>query len=318
MATRSFESRAVNLYPWPTGESAECDPWCPGELADHYYVHFMQTGETRMLDTSAAGVPANRGGNLEGAAIVTSANGKYVAFASNATNLVSSVDGVEGSQVYLKNLSNNKIERISETSSGSTPPGVSGIGAPLAISANGNIVLFESDLPLDPTHPESFVFIRNRSAHTTAGLTVSFSLSTNPQQLSSDGKIYAALEEPAHLTLAWELEHLVPQGATELPQVDSIPLLSKDGSEIFIDSESDLAGDGLGAGIFSFGRLAGTFSRRTVVSGFDLQAATRNGSAFVGVECPPEGCADGGPNIYVQAAESLLADHSSRPLHRAG
>jgi len=297
----AFESWANNLYPWATNSGGECSPWCPAELGPHIYVHFMSTGETRMVDTSPSGLPANDGPVPQGAQVVLSGNGRYVAFGSNATNLVPTPGEVDEPQVYVKDLKTGKIERVSVSSSGQTLNEPTGIGAPLAISRSGKIVIFQSALPLDPSHQGAFVFMRNRETHTTEGLTVSFSLGTNPQQLSSDGKIYAA-EDAGEVEELWELEHLSPLGATLIPTVEGVPLLNSKGSIIYFGSQSDVVGDGLGAGIFAYNRLTKTTSRVTAVSGLGLMASTRTGKMFAGVGCAPltVHCGGEGVNVYVQ------------------
>ena len=297
-----FASWANNLFPWPTGGGAGCTPWCPGELGTHFYVHYMTTGETRMIDTSATGSPANDDTVPQGAQIVLSGNGRYAAFGSNATNLVPFAGEGHEPQVYVKDLKTGAIERASVSSSGQAfnePPGV---GAPLAISNNGKIVVFQSTLPLDPSEPTDSVFVRNRKTRTTTGFAMYSELGAVPQPLSSDGRVYAAFVSGG-TTLAWELDGTPPLTPTPLPSVKGPPLTNSDGSVLYFVSETDVAGDGLGPGIFAYNRLTGITSRSTLISCFALQAATRQGTLFVGLrrEGPSEPCGAGELNVYAQA-----------------
>ncbi len=296
-----FESWAGNLYQWPTGTGPHCEPWCPGEIGVHYYLHSMSSATTEMIDTSQSGAPANNSAVPQAAGIVLSASGRYAAFGSNATNLVPTEPGIEGAQVFVKDLMTGATERISETSSGETPKGDAGLGAPLAISANGNIIVFQSSLTLDPANPIDSIFVRNRARHTTTGLTSAFELTTNPGQLSADGRIYAALEQAAGYAIVWELEHL-PQGATPIHAIGSVPLLSSDGSTMYFTSESEPLKDGLGGGVFSYARTTEGIERDTASPGFTLQATNKTGTIFAGQACatPSEQCRHEGSNVFVE------------------
>ncbi|HLF40653.1 MAG TPA: hypothetical protein VI854_04160, partial [Acidimicrobiia bacterium] len=102
------------------------------------YVRNLAAGTTRLVSTGAGGaVPT---GSSFAPAI--NANGTLVAFASNAENLVSG-DGSGTQDVFLANLANNGMERVS------VRPGVDGFqpnGASYtpAVSADGLIVAFHS------------------------------------------------------------------------------------------------------------------------------------------------------------------------------
>jgi hypothetical protein len=70
---------------------------------------------------------------------VISADGRYVAFVSTATNLIAGANGLP--QVYRVDRTTGDIVRVSESASGD--PGGADSGAP-AISANGDVVAFQS------------------------------------------------------------------------------------------------------------------------------------------------------------------------------
>jgi hypothetical protein len=299
-----FTSWGINLYPWRTDDLPECDPWCPGEIGPHVYVHYMSTDVTEMVDTTPSGEAANDSIPDQGAIVALSANGRYAAFASLATNLEPPWKP-EGRypQVYVKDLKTEAIERVSVTSNGETYGGPDVIAAPRAISNNGGVVVFEYDHPLDPSQPLDTAFVRDRKAHTTTGLAYGDRLTTNPGQLSGDGSTYSASEYQMGGILTWEIWKSPPWEASRSPLIIGAPLLNDNGSVIFFSSESDAAGDGSGPGIFEYHREAGTVTRAASgTAGFTLEAATRSGKVFAGTGCASltSICGEEGLNVYVQ------------------
>jgi WD40-like Beta Propeller Repeat len=120
-----FESEATNL---------------PGSLAPTYYqayVRDLKNDKTILVSRLSGGDPAT-GGYSEDASI--SANGRLVAFESDATNL----PGGNGTtyQTYLRDRKTGKTTLLSKTNGGT--PADSDSDDP-AISPNGGIVGFESD-----------------------------------------------------------------------------------------------------------------------------------------------------------------------------
>jgi Tol biopolymer transport system component len=85
----AFESYAANLVPGDT------NGWYD------VFVHDRQTGTTRRVSVSSAGVQSNGDSGWESVAI--SAHGRFVAFSSEATNLVpGDTNGV--SDVFVRSL----------------------------------------------------------------------------------------------------------------------------------------------------------------------------------------------------------------------
>lgn len=103
---------------------------------DEVYVKNLATGGLTLVSQTAAGVAANAGS--ENAAL--SANGTIVAFDSAATNFgLMAPAGVY--EIYVKNLSTGTLTLVSQTSTGTIANASS---VPNDISADGNIVTFES------------------------------------------------------------------------------------------------------------------------------------------------------------------------------
>jgi TolB protein len=118
-----FESQATNL---------------PGGLgvADQVYVRDRLRNETILVSQNTAGSPAD-GGTSEN--VMVSAQGRFVVFESNATNL-------QGAgpprQVYLRDRKRAKTLLISKTNGGS--PGSGGASEDASVSDGGLSVAFES------------------------------------------------------------------------------------------------------------------------------------------------------------------------------
>ncbi|MCL4472921.1 MAG: hypothetical protein M1455_03125 [Actinobacteria bacterium] len=96
----------------------------------------MQTREVTLESTSPAGVK----GNAASSAPAISANGRYVAFHSDADNLVAG-DNNDARDVFRKDTESGATTRISISSSGSEATGAS---EDASISDNGRYVAFES------------------------------------------------------------------------------------------------------------------------------------------------------------------------------
>ena len=115
-------------------------PNLPGSLGPTYYqayVRDLKTNKTELVSRLSGGDPAS-GGYSEDASI--SADGRKVAFESDATNL----PGANGTdyQVYLRNRDTGKTSLVSKTNGGT--PSDADSDDP-AITPNGRMVAFESD-----------------------------------------------------------------------------------------------------------------------------------------------------------------------------
>jgi Tol biopolymer transport system component len=132
-----------------------------------------------------------------------SADGEWVAFESNAEDLVEGVDanGAE-SDVYLANIRTRHVARVSLSSDGSQP--ASGASYAPSVSGRGELVAFTSTACLDggPREPDPpsgpvttpckpRVFVRNVSAGRTRGVTAAGGMrpngSTHSPALTADG-----------------------------------------------------------------------------------------------------------------------------------
>lgn len=157
------------------------------DLADfmwtQVYVHDRTYGHTSMVSVSSAGEEANKfsGGKAGGGGghLGISADGRYVAFASQADNLVYGDDNAAW-DVFVRDRHFNATERVSVSSSGTQAAGcwIYGSHSP-DISADGRYVVFSSDctnLVTDDTNGTTRdVFIHDRQTHKTRLVSLSSS-----------------------------------------------------------------------------------------------------------------------------------------------
>jgi uncharacterized repeat protein (TIGR01451 family) len=141
----TFESSAVNLV---TGDS---------NRLDDVFVHDRQTRRTTRVSVASDGKEANG----ESYSHISSADGRFVAFFSSATNLVAEDTNATG-DIFIHDRQTRQTTRVSVNSGGRQADGYS--YAP-SLSADGRSVVFESYaanlIPVD-TNEFQDVFVRDR------------------------------------------------------------------------------------------------------------------------------------------------------------
>ncbi len=143
----AFLSYATNLVPGDVG------------FASDIFVRDMQSGTTTCASVNSSGVF----GNSDSMAPVISANGRYVAFASGASNLVPG-DTNQATDSFVHDLFTRQTTRVNLDSSGSQSAGDAGNIARPWISADGRWLAFvswASDLAPD-TNGFGDIFVRDR------------------------------------------------------------------------------------------------------------------------------------------------------------
>ena len=169
------------------------------------FLRDMNSGSTRLVSASQTGAPADLGAlanNVAGKREVSD-DGRYVAFASAATNLVATPNNGK-QQVYVKDMSTGVVTRASVDATGAA--GNDNSGTP-SLSGNGHVVAFRSEARnLSPLAVSgvSQIFVRDLELGTTtleslstAGTVVSGKASLFPA-ISFDGR-QVAFETTAQL-----------------------------------------------------------------------------------------------------------------------
>ena len=134
------------------------------------YVRDLTTGKIRLVGVSSEGVPANN----HTTGISLSADGRYAAFDSPATNLVPG-DSNNRSDVFVRDLFLERTRRISLSSKEAQAKGGS---SESSISGDGRYVAFMSDAPnlvAGDTNRKLDVFVRDLLKGTTRRVSVSSS-----------------------------------------------------------------------------------------------------------------------------------------------
>jgi hypothetical protein len=180
----AFYSEASNLVPGDTNNVGDV------------FVRDRQTGQTTRVSVAMGGVQ----GNAVSYAPAISADGRYVAFASSASNLVQGdTNGVD--DVFIYDRQTGQTIRASVSSSGAE---ANGFSSTPAISADGRYVAFASgasNLAAGVTNATGDIFVRDLQA----GQTIRASVSTDGSQtngfselpaISADGR-YVAFESTA-------------------------------------------------------------------------------------------------------------------------
>jgi hypothetical protein len=139
------------------------------------FVRDRTSGTTERVSIDSAGVQGNYGSGT-GSCLSISADGRYVAFRSDATNLVPG-DTNANYDAFIRDRTSGTTERVSVSSTGAQASGASGSCA--SLSADGRYVSFESsaaDLVAGDTNGAADVFVHENGGsfpgpYCTAGTT---------------------------------------------------------------------------------------------------------------------------------------------------
>ena len=150
----AFESSATNLVADDTNGVTDI------------FVKDRQTGALERVSVSSSGVQANGASSYPS----ISGDGRYVAFASDADNLVSG-DTYGYKDVFVYDRTLDTIERVSVTSAGAEDFGYSTMPS---ISADGSLVAFVSAAVLAAPDSDYIadIYVHNRLTHTTSVVSV--------------------------------------------------------------------------------------------------------------------------------------------------
>lgn len=184
----AFESDANNLVSGDTNNATDIF------LKDRF------TGQATRVSVDSSGAEANNG---SGGSVISS-NGRFVAFGSDASNLVAN-DTNNTTDIFLRDLQLGITTRISVSSSGEQANSVS--DSQIAISADGRFVAFVSDasnLVSDDSNGVSDIFVRDTQTGITELISrtsdgaVANGASFDPA-ISDDGNIVAFVSTATNL-----------------------------------------------------------------------------------------------------------------------
>jgi Tol biopolymer transport system component len=309
----SADGRRVAFVSWASNLVAG-DTNAVGDL----FLRDRVSGTTACISVASSGVPAN-GESYEPA---ISADGGWVAFVSDASNLVAG-DTNQVGDVFVHQLSSGSTVRASVASNGGEADAAS--NAPV-LSGDGRFVAFHSsasNLVVNDTNKQSDVFVRDLQTGTTERVSVSASGAqadgmSESASISESGRFVAFastapnLVSPADENRVWDvfvrdrdmgsvIRASVPSSGCEGNGHSVAPSISADGSSIAFESEATnlVAGDTNGrADVFVRDLGAGTTTRVSVNS---------SGAQGNGRSTHPSISADGRYVAYLSAASNLVA-----------
>jgi hypothetical protein len=281
------------------------------------FAHDLETGITQRISVDSSGAEAD---DLSEAPAI-SADGRFVVFASRASNLVQS-DMNGTTDVFVRDRLNGVTERVSVDSSGSEANSESRCPA---ISADGRIVSFystASNLIAGDTNGAADVFIHDLVTGITERVSVdSAGVEANQgsteSALSRDGRFIAFRSRASNL-VGWDSNdeadifvHDCVTGSTELVSVNSqgyhgnwdslTPAISADGNVVaFWSNATNLVPDDLNGfpDIFVHDRTTGITERVNV----DSNGAEARGNTQTGVAIS----ADGRSVAFWSSADNLV------------
>ncbi len=181
-----FSSGASNLVTGDTNGSRDV------------FVHELDTGITARVSISSTGNEGNGDSGGVVRQVSVSADGRYVAFSSDATNLVDD-DGNNESDVFLHDRVTGITIRVSVDSAGVQGNERSYLASLSALSADGRYVAFYSratTLVADDTNDAADIFVRDVIGGVTVRVSVDsdgqqFGYGSNRPSISSDGRYVA-------------------------------------------------------------------------------------------------------------------------------
>jgi Tol biopolymer transport system component len=291
------------------------------------FVHELQTGTTTRVSVNYLDV--TEGGDGPSVDPCISGDGRYVAFESDADNLVASDNGLY-SDVFVHDLQTGATTRVSVNYLDVTEGGDGHSYSP-SISADGSYVAFESsatNLVPGGSNGLLHIFVHDRQTGTTTQVSVDslgnqgLDISGAPS-ISADGR-YVAFESDATNLVAGDTNgfsdifvHDLQLGTTTLVSVDStgaegdnnsnFSSISSDGRFVAFQSAADLvaADSGLYDDIFVHDRQTGATTRVSK----DLAGVEGNGNSNA-----PSMSADGKSVTFQSDADNLVAGDTLFPF----
>jgi Tol biopolymer transport system component len=130
-----------------------------GNVGQQIYLqdtHALPNGQITLVSMDGSGNPASAGSSNTAPTI--SADGRFVAFVSDATNLVATVSG---QQIYRHDTQSGvNGQNVVVSLDSADQPGIGGTSTAPSITADGGFVAFSSSAPLIPPAAAADVYVR--------------------------------------------------------------------------------------------------------------------------------------------------------------
>ena len=184
-----FSSEATNLVPGDTNQNPDI------------FLHDSSTGLTTRVSIDASGVQ----GNSFSYAPSISADGRYIAFSSLATNFVPA-DTNGANDVFVRDMQTGQVRRVSVDSNGGQGNGIS--NAP-AISANGRYVAFRSsatNLVPGDTNASADIFVHDLQT----GITTRASVDSSGVEANNGSSAPTITADGRYIAFSSDATTLVP------------------------------------------------------------------------------------------------------------
>ena len=248
-----FESTATDLTSTPISSGTE-----------NIFVRDLTTGTTTLVSANAAGTASGNGDSQDPA---IAADGRFVVFTSDASNLTTTPDTNSSGDVFVRDLTTGTTTLVSTNAAG-TAAGNSDSSGPTAITPDGRFVVFTSDASnlttTSDTNSSEDVFVRDLTTGTTTLVTVNAAGTAAGSDggdgvpiITPDGRFVAFQSESTDLTatpnpsgtdqvyvrdLASATTTLVSVNAAGNAPADGnslSPAISSDGENVVFQSDAD-------------------------------------------------------------------------------
>ena len=303
----AFDSRANNLVPGDTNKARDV------------FVHDRQARTVQRVSVSSLGVEGNGNSGFAGGGgscqrLAISADGRFVAFESAASNLVAG-DTNNNADVFVHDRLTGQTERVSLDSAGAQLTG--GSSSP-AISADGRFVAFETGSAAVPEDTgASDIYVRDRLSATTERISVGLG-GANPNggsscsTVSADGRFVGFRSLASNLVAGdtnLALDVFVRDRANQTTMRASVgsageqgmgasdtPWLSGDGTTLVFSSDATnlVAGDGNG--------FRDVFTRHLPSGATQRISLAVNGAEAIGSVSTPLGIDHSGRYVVFRSA----------------
>jgi len=302
-----------------------------GVSGTQIYVHNRQTNQIEVVSRDSSSTVINEGDGVSSEPAISSTDGRYVAFVSQSSNLVS---GVSGTQIYVRDRQTGQTTVVSKSSSAVTGNGVSSTPA---ISSDGRYVAFVSAATNLVTGASGTqIYRHDRSTGTTiliskdnSGTPVPGNGVSSSPSISSDGRYVAFASLSTNLGALLNQQIYIHDtqtgvnGTTSLVSKDtgtngagngasSTPVINGTGQFIaYVSAATNIVSGFSGQQIYLHDRLTGVNGTNGLISRDNSgtpNAGNQNSSA-------PTISADGRYVAFTSSATNLLATITGQQIY---